>query len=802
MRRSARRPRGQDDGRRTPRRLRRSGRRGERGGSAPARSVCDRRRRRHRVQDPLRTARRHRPRARRRLFRCRRQPGCPDHGCGERRSSAALAERRRPGPASVSRRDRLPSPGPGPAPRSDGSRGCLAATTRGPAAGLSRAALARFDSQQPAPATHELHRPRARHCRRQVAARQDPPPHPDRCGRLRQDASRAAGCGGTRRIVPGRRLAGRAGGAGRPGSRPADDGVDARAPRGDGPEPDAGAAGPLAVAEAPARTRQRRARARRLRGAGGRDPPPWSPRPRALHEPRSAWQRRRDSLPRSVTVAARSTARRDTGASCAERLGAALRRTGSVERSALRGDRGQRGGARVDLREARRHPARDRTRCGTRALDARRGSQPAPRPATAASHRRLAHRAAAAPDAALADRLELRPPRRTRARAPLPARRLRRGRGGGRRHRGLRQRGHRRVEGARPRDLARRQEPRADRGVEQREPLPDARDRAPVCEGEATGRRRSPLARLASRLFHAHRRGGRDASFRRRSAGMVQPPRTGARQSASGADVGFGRTRRSGERPPARRGALAVLVGARLSDRRAELVRRRARGLVRRSGRRPGERAERRRRPRARAGRLRRRASVARGEPRASPRDRRPRRHRVLAQPSRERRARARRLSRRGSAARGKSRDSQGTGRSAGNGHVAQQPGAPRARARRLSDGAALPRGEPRARSRDRRSSSYCGFAQQPGRHGRRPGRLRDRVRTSRGEPRDPARARRPAWHRIVAHQPGRRRARARGARPRPRAGRRGPRDPARARRPARHRDFTRHPRQHRAQPG
>ncbi len=102
----------------------------------------------------------------------------------------------------------------------------------------------------------------------------------------------------------------------------------------------------------------------------------------------------------------------------------------------------------------------------------------------------LAHSAAAPADAALADRLELRPADRFRADAVSPfggvRRRLDAGGGGA----GLRRRGNRRGGGARPPHLACRQESSGGRAAERRHALSAAGDGAPVCAGPAAGERR------------------------------------------------------------------------------------------------------------------------------------------------------------------------------------------------------------------------------------------------------------------------------------------------------------------------
>ena len=150
-----------------------------------------------------------------------------------------------------------------------------------------------------------------------------------------------------------------------------------------------------------------------------------------------------------------------------------------------------------------------------------------------------------------------------------------------------------------------------------RRALPAARDRAPVRAGSVAGEKGAERRGRGIWYFFRARGGGGGASYGRGSAGMVRPPErstticvwrsTGlgrTRYPVSGlCSRGTGRfwsvrgypTKGGTGTPPAREAGRPTL------------------------GRRPGERAERRRRPRARAGRLG-GARRAEGEPRASAR--------------------------------------------------------------------------------------------------------------------------------------------------------------------------------------
>ena len=134
-----------------------------------------------------------------------------------------------------------------------------------------------------------------------------------------------------------------------------------------------------------------------------------------------------------------------------------------------------------------RHPAGDRARRGAHAFAVGGRDRPAPRPALHAADRGLARGAAAAANAARADRLELRLAGRDRASVVRPAGgvrwRLRRERRG----EGLRGRPAGGMGGAGCTHRPCRQEPRRCRGARRRDPLPAAGDDAPACAGAAAG---------------------------------------------------------------------------------------------------------------------------------------------------------------------------------------------------------------------------------------------------------------------------------------------------------------------------
>ena len=177
----------------------------------------------------LRAASRRRRAPRRRLLWQRRQPCGADHDRGARRSDIAVAGRGRwrtrlPSGASVAARSRSRKAA---RPFDAGMR--LPGRSSAAARGVSGAALAGDDAEQPSAAADDVHRPRQGIGGVEAPLRHGAPADTHRRGRLRQDPPGPAACRRFARALSGRRMAGRACAAFRPWPRAADRGDRARA---------------------------------------------------------------------------------------------------------------------------------------------------------------------------------------------------------------------------------------------------------------------------------------------------------------------------------------------------------------------------------------------------------------------------------------------------------------------------------------------------------------------------------------------------------------------------------------------
>ena len=251
-----------------------------------------------------------------------------------------------------------------------------------------------------------------------------PPGDPDRRGGHRQDAPGPAGGRRGAPRVPGRRLAGGAGRAARPGAGAPGRGRPRRRAGGAGPAP-AGHAHRRAAAQAPAAgAGQLRAPAGRLRPAGGR-PAAGLPAPDVLATSREALGIAGETVWRVPSLAVPAGARRPAPAAGGDadpvRGGRAVRRPRAGGAAPLRGDARERPGGGGALRPAGRHPPGPRAGGRPRAGALRR---PAPGPAGGplpAADGGQPHGAGAPPDAAGGGGLEPRPAHRARAGAvPAP----------------------------------------------------------------------------------------------------------------------------------------------------------------------------------------------------------------------------------------------------------------------------------------------------------------------------------------------------------------------------------------------
>ena len=133
------------------------------------------------------------------------------------------------------------------------------------------------------------------------------------------------------------------------------------------------------------------------------------------HQPGSAGHRRRAVVPRALARAARSAAGAHTRTPRAVRGRAAVRRSRAARPRRFRGHRPERRRARLHLPSAGRHPPGHRAGGGAGAIPVGRRDHPRLDQRFRLLTGGLAYGAAAPADAALADRLELRPAERARA---------------------------------------------------------------------------------------------------------------------------------------------------------------------------------------------------------------------------------------------------------------------------------------------------------------------------------------------------------------------------------------------------